>query len=109
MTRTTPHTCTARCVCPVHQTRLVYSPLHDDHACQDPDCVYAHGMNPPLTWTCTNHILASDMSIQDPVERAANPVQRECGFTVTVVYAPDLPGNRDRHLADCGDKARNAP
>lgn len=37
------HRCDERCVCPVHDTPLFYSPSNDDHACTDVDCVHGHG------------------------------------------------------------------
>lgn len=31
--------------CPVHpDLEMFYWPAGDDHACQDPECVYAHGL-----------------------------------------------------------------
>lgn len=36
--------CDEHCVCPVHGTPLIYWPAGDDHACQDVDCRYGHGM-----------------------------------------------------------------
>lgn len=42
---TKPHRCDERCVCPVHGTPLIYWPAGGDHACQDVNCVYGHGMN----------------------------------------------------------------
>lgn len=109
MTRPRPHRCNPRCVCPVHQTRLRYFPVLDDHTCQQADCVYAQTMSPPTTWVCTNQIMVTPMIVEgedgpritDPVERAKHRYQRECGYTVEVAYPPDLPLNRDRHLADC--------
>jgi hypothetical protein len=94
MTRPGPHRCTPSCICPVHRTRLLYSAAVDDHACQDAECVYADGMNPPTTWTCTNQITAIDRETGDPYER-------ECGYAVNIAYPPDLPANRDLHLVDC--------
>lgn len=38
------HACDAFCVCPIHLTPLLYSPHHGTHACQDPDCIHAHGI-----------------------------------------------------------------
>lgn len=42
--RLSPHRCDDGCVCPVHGTALMYWPAGDEHACQDPGCVYAHGL-----------------------------------------------------------------
>ena len=39
-----PHCCDEACVCPVHGTPLIYWPAGDDHACQDVDCKFGHGM-----------------------------------------------------------------
>lgn len=36
--------CGDECVCPVHGTPLIYWPARDDHACQDANCRYGHGM-----------------------------------------------------------------
>lgn len=38
-----PHECDEKCVCPVHDTALIYAPSVDKHACQDSSCIYAHG------------------------------------------------------------------
>jgi hypothetical protein len=42
------HECDDDCACPVHGTLLLYWPAGDDHACQDPACEYAHGVNDVL-------------------------------------------------------------
>lgn len=39
-----PHTCDARCTCPVHQTPLIYSVRLDLHACREATCQHAHGL-----------------------------------------------------------------
>jgi hypothetical protein len=36
--------CDEQCVCPVHGTPLIYWPAGNDHACQNADCRYGHGM-----------------------------------------------------------------
>jgi hypothetical protein len=46
MAATTPHHCTGSCVCPIHDTPLIYAPLIDDHACQDAKCVLGGGTDP---------------------------------------------------------------
>lgn len=38
--------CDERCVCPVHDTPLLFSPASGEHACQDADCRHGHGMEP---------------------------------------------------------------
>jgi len=38
------HQCDYVCVCPVHETPLLYCPSTGEHACQDPRCVHAHGV-----------------------------------------------------------------
>jgi hypothetical protein len=38
------HRCDDRCVCPSHDTLLLWNRHHDLHACQDPGCRYAHGL-----------------------------------------------------------------
>lgn len=43
-----PHKCDDGCVCPIHGTALFYNRLHNEHACQDPDCEYAHGLEEAL-------------------------------------------------------------
>lgn len=40
----TTHKCDEKCVCPVDGKPLFYSTPHNEHACQDSDCVNAHGM-----------------------------------------------------------------
>lgn len=44
-----PHVCDDLCVCPIHDTPLLYAPASNEHACQDPDCEHAHGIDP--LWT----------------------------------------------------------
>lgn len=39
-----PHACDDRCACPRHGTAMIYWPRGDDHACQDADCPYGHGV-----------------------------------------------------------------
>lgn len=41
-----PHVCSEHCVCPDHGTPLLWSASHEIHACQDPTCRYAHGLEP---------------------------------------------------------------
>ncbi len=43
-----PHRCSASCRCPVHATPMIYSPAYDDHACQDVNCMYGHGVRAVL-------------------------------------------------------------
>lgn len=38
------HHCDYVCICPVHETPLLYCLGTDEHACQDPECVHAHGI-----------------------------------------------------------------
>lgn len=38
------HRCDERCVCPDHHTQLWWGASQSLHACQDPDCRYAHGL-----------------------------------------------------------------
>lgn len=45
----TPHACDETCVCPIHETPLIYAPSIDDHACQDIECVFGHGTKPRIT------------------------------------------------------------
>lgn len=42
------HRCGDRCICPIHETPLIYAPGKDDHACQDVDCVHGHGGFDPI-------------------------------------------------------------
>jgi hypothetical protein len=42
----TAHRCDDECVCPIDGKPLIYWPAGNQHACQDPDCVNAHGLNP---------------------------------------------------------------
>ncbi|MFD8656513.1 hypothetical protein [Streptomyces mirabilis] len=46
MPATTPHHCSKACVCPIHDTPLIYAPRFDDHACQDAHCVLGGGSAP---------------------------------------------------------------
>jgi hypothetical protein len=50
MAATAPHKCNETCVCNIHGTPMWYSPATDDHACQDPDCIWAGGVNAALDW-----------------------------------------------------------
>jgi hypothetical protein len=43
MPATAPHRCDETCVCPIHDTPLIYAPAIDDHACQDADCILGGG------------------------------------------------------------------
>jgi hypothetical protein len=36
------HRCCERCVCPADGKPMHYAPSTGQHACQDPDCEYAH-------------------------------------------------------------------
>jgi hypothetical protein len=39
------HRCGSACICPIHRTPLLYWPAsRDQHACQNADCVHAHGI-----------------------------------------------------------------
>lgn len=38
MPATTPHRCDETCVCPIHDTPLIYASAIDDHACQNASC-----------------------------------------------------------------------
>lgn len=42
------HKCDERCVCPEDGLPLFYAPAIDDHACQDVECRYGHGLNEVL-------------------------------------------------------------
>jgi hypothetical protein len=43
-----PHECDESCVCPEHGTPLLWSAATAEHACQEPSCRYAHGMEAQL-------------------------------------------------------------
>lgn len=38
------HACDENCVCPRHETPMIYWPHGDDHACPDITCPYGHGV-----------------------------------------------------------------
>ena len=38
------HRCDNLCVCPVHETPLLFALYSGEHVCQDRDCVHAHGI-----------------------------------------------------------------
>lgn len=42
-----PHRCDERCVCPLDGKPLLYGLSTDEHACSDPDCANAHGIQEP--------------------------------------------------------------
>lgn len=52
------HTCGDRCVCPVHNTPMWYSATEHLHACQDPECEHAGGVD--LDRHTYEAVLASD-------------------------------------------------
>jgi hypothetical protein len=64
------HRCDDQCACPEHGTPLFYSPAAGDHACQDPGCVFAHGMSDALLlqWATARH-----GPVQAPVPEARGP------------------------------------
>lgn len=39
------HRCDDSCACPIHGTRMLYAAATAQHACQDPGCVHAHGVD----------------------------------------------------------------
>ncbi|MCZ0983922.1 hypothetical protein O1L60_44980 [Streptomyces diastatochromogenes] len=41
----TLHQCDELCRCPVHGTALYFAPASNLHACQNPNCRYAHGIS----------------------------------------------------------------
>lgn len=44
------HTCGRNCVCPLHKTPAYFNLSTGEHACQDPECRFAHGYwETPLT------------------------------------------------------------
>ena len=43
-TMKTDHRCDERCVCPIHETELMYAPAWNEHACTDIYCEFAHGL-----------------------------------------------------------------
>lgn len=48
MASTGIHQCDDRCICPIHHTPMLYSRAQNEHACQDPNCQYAHGLETHL-------------------------------------------------------------
>jgi hypothetical protein len=56
------HLCDDRCICPVHDTPMWYSRSCDDHACQDPDCVFAHGFNEAWWAQMSDHLIMKGTS-----------------------------------------------
>lgn len=52
------HTCGDTCVCPVHGTPMFYAASDRLHACQDPDCQYATGVD--LNRLAYEAVLASE-------------------------------------------------
>lgn len=57
MPATAPHHCDETCVCPIHDTPLIYAPRLDDHACQDPGCVLGGGTAPVFFNVNSRHYL----------------------------------------------------
>jgi hypothetical protein len=39
------HRCDDSCLCPIHGTPMLYAASTWLHACQDSDCVHAHGVD----------------------------------------------------------------
>lgn len=44
MTDDATHRCDEHCTCPIHGTPWLYAPASNEHACQNPDCEYAAGV-----------------------------------------------------------------
>lgn len=42
------HRCTERCICPDHHTLMLWSKGEKMHACVDPECRYADGLEDKL-------------------------------------------------------------
>jgi hypothetical protein len=40
---TAEHRCGPRCICPIHETRLIWWPSGREHACRDVECVHGRG------------------------------------------------------------------
>lgn len=47
------HRCDQSCRCPVHETPLLYNEAKQQHACQDPQCEFAHGFGICGYYGCT--------------------------------------------------------
>lgn len=56
------HKCDDRCMCPIHGIAMHYSPSSDTHACQNPDCEFAHGFEKGVNGN----------TISKPIEQAGN-------------------------------------
>lgn len=85
------HRCDEGCTCPVHGTPLIYWPAGDDHACQDVNCVYGHGMNGDVE----NLRLLERFFLPLTPEEAAERTQmnRESGFLTRDMIVRALGGD----------------
>lgn len=69
------HRCSAACACPHHGTPMIYWPRGDDHACQDVNCEYGHGVKKML--------LAADvaLALDDDLPAVLSITCPRCGMT----------------------------
>lgn len=83
----TPHACDETCVCPFHQTPLIYAPSIDDHACQDIECTFGHGMKPQLIGLAAMVAAMPDEDFEQIPERATpHPRDPEVWSEIVVLY-----------------------
>lgn len=90
-----PHTCDHSCSCPVHKTPLIYSSRLDEHACRDPACQFAHGMDLEQRPAETYPAAAATVQALGGLAEAMKDVSRF--FIVDSVKdlaPPAIPGNR---------------
>lgn len=66
------HICTTECVCPVHNTQLLFNPDSGDHACRDIMCIYAHGFQKLNRVIRTEVKKRIDLDPRGPFERAGS-------------------------------------
>jgi hypothetical protein len=64
------HVCDETCVCPFHQTSLIYAPSTEDHACQDIECLFGYGMKPKLIGLAAMVAAMSDEDFEQVPEYA---------------------------------------
>lgn len=78
MSQTPEHRCDERCVCPVHQTPLLYSPSHNDHGCLDAACVHGHGGIDSLSSWAPSWLADPALEYAPQITEPVRPRQKVC-------------------------------
>jgi hypothetical protein len=79
------HRCDDDCTCPIHKTPLFYAPASNEHACQDPDCIHAQGLQRPLgSIMATRALSLGSVTAAEALDRASAGAAclRECAIDI---------------------------